>query len=76
MGTKKEQFGVAAWYVRRKAVNYAGNPPLESRFGPFPSRKKAEEWRREDEERPGESGYEYSYIIESEPTALLNLKSK
>jgi|GEM_PF-5166887 len=74
MAKRKEQFGAVAWYVRRRGVNYAGKPPLNSRFGPFPSRTRAEEWQRDDEERPGTDGYEYSYEIENVPTSLLNLK--
>jgi len=74
---RKELMGAVAWFVRRTGVSYSEKKPrLESRFGPFVSRKKAEEWQREDEERPGESGYEYDYKIEYEPTALMNLKSK
>jgi hypothetical protein len=75
MGRKrKEQFGAVAWYVHRTGVNYAGKLPVESKFGPFPSRRKAEDWWREDEERPGKEGYEYTYVIENVPTALMNLK--
>jgi hypothetical protein len=74
MGRKRNgQIGAVAWYVRRSGVNYAGKPPLEYKRGPFPSRSRAEDWQREDEERPGEEGYEYTYVIEGVPTALLNL---
>jgi hypothetical protein len=77
MGAKrKKRMGAVAWYVHRAAVSCSGKPPLESRFGPFVSRREAEEWQREDEERPGHDGYEYTYTIEGEPTALLNIKPR
>jgi hypothetical protein len=71
---RKEKFGVSAWYVRRKGINCQGKPSLESRFGPFASYKAAGSWREDDEERPGEPGYEYEYEIYSEPIALRETK--